>query len=230
MKDEGSPLVDPLVAVQTQQMPLRRANTLACAAEDSTSRLRKIKEVIPTHALVAAKATDPGMHNFSHDPEMLYAASPKDTSRRTRSMDRTEYRTYNGTIIDGLRAILYKELRHSTIFSNPRIALILLGHMVIAVSLCVVFYFVPLDRVIAAEFLPGIKDFADLCVTGAMDAQLEVELLSCDDACFRARCFVVGPFHARQVLFSCWVATSRRCSHDGGASGPSVSARYTCRA
>jgi len=99
---------------------------------------------------------------------MLRAESPKRTTRRQRSCERKRHQTHNGTILGALRAIFYAELRPATIFHSSRILTLLLGHVTIATVLTIVYYHVHIDSAHseAANFVPGIKDFADLCVTG----------------------------------------------------------------
>jgi len=119
-----------------------------------------------THTLVYQKSTDPGLENFYHRPNLLHADTYTKTKRHARSRERRRYIGHNGTVAGALRAILYSELRPATIFNSKRIICLVLGHILIATLLCLVYYIVPISASIQQKFLPGIKDFADLCVTG----------------------------------------------------------------
>jgi hypothetical protein len=146
---------------------LRRGSTGTLHTQSSRF-IRDKSSSLATHTLIHIKATDPGLENFRHDPGMLRAEAPKRTTRRQRSCERKRHQTHNGTILGALRAIFYAELRPATIFHSSRILTLLLGHVTIATVLTIVYYHVHIDSAHseAANFVPGIKDFADLCVTG----------------------------------------------------------------
>jgi hypothetical protein len=98
---------------------------------------------------------------------VLRATAPKDSTRRKRSAERSHYQAHNGTVLGALRAMFYAELRPATIFHSSRILMLLLGHVIIATALTIVYYHVRIHTE-AANFITGIKDFADLCVTGVV--------------------------------------------------------------
>jgi hypothetical protein len=100
---------------------------------------------------------------------MLRKGAATHTRRRERSRQRTRYIAHNTTVLGALRAVLIDELRPATVFQSRRIFNLLLAHILIAALLCAVYYHVKITSgTESQEFLPGIKDFADLCVTGVV--------------------------------------------------------------
>ena len=58
------------------------------------------------------------------------------------------------------------ELRPATVFSSVRLMGFVFGHLGLAMVLCLVYAFIDVDSGDRKGFLDGVKDFADLCVTG----------------------------------------------------------------
>jgi hypothetical protein len=111
---------------------------------------------------------DPGLKHFRHEKE-LYGSDHDSTARIRRTQARAKYRTYESTLTAAIRAVLAPELRPATVFGNCRLMVQLLVHVVVSAVLCIVYYFITAtDDTLqdVKDFLPGVKDFADLCVTG----------------------------------------------------------------
>ena len=176
-RDERSPLVSPLVAGAQSSAEAQEAGEAAASTSDSPAARRwqlatkkgiaasAIGNELAKHTIIAQKEADPGLENFSHDPAMLYRSAPEATARRHRSTMRGRYFPHNNTVLGALEAIFFGELRPATVFSSMRLMLVVLTHLVIALALAIGYYFIEIHSE-RGDFLAGIKDFADLCVTG----------------------------------------------------------------
>ena len=150
-RDERSPLVSPLVAGSAEAQEAGQA----AAASASPARaplnwkqagkrgvaVSAMGQELARHTIIAQKEADPGLDNFSHDPAMLYRSAPEHTARRHRSSVRGRYFPHNNTLFAALEAILFGELRPATVFSSTRLMLVILTHLLIALSLAIGYFF-----------------------------------------------------------------------------------------
>ena len=104
----------------------------------------------------APGSSELGLEDFKHDPKMLSKGAPTDTARRQRSVERIRYLASPS---------LFSKHRF-TVFGSRRLQAVVLLYLLISVALTGVYYFIAIDEEQEPDFLSGIKDFVDLCVTG----------------------------------------------------------------
>jgi hypothetical protein len=115
--------------------------------------------------------TDVGLEGFTHSPSIFGANAPQMTARRMRSKERDRHLP-PPTVVGYLRGRFFgsaqtkSRMMGVTILSARRLQLTVLLYLTIAVGLTVLYYFIPAFPVIYADFISGIKDFVDLCITG----------------------------------------------------------------
>ncbi len=126
------------------------------------------------------------LDDFVHQPNLYYEETPPNTSRRIRSHRHRHYVPNPGTFLAAISAVFNSKLRAATIFGSSRLWVVIIFHAILATGLAVAYFFIPL---VAPDFVAGIKDFVDVCVTGII--------------------FLLGGFVT--MMMSRWTAFRRDC-------------------
>ena len=163
MKDESTPLVNPLLSKGSTDDKTAGASS---EPEPIIQAAQAFYARTESHMILHQKKTDPGLEHFKHDPAMLYSTSPNVTERRLRSQARQRYVTPNSSLMGCIQAVLLGNIRSVTVFSSQRLIFMIVAHLLIAGGLATGYTFVDLSKDDRTDFLSGTKDFADLCVTG----------------------------------------------------------------
>ena len=151
MKSEASPLVDPLVEGK--------------AMEGSASGNAATPGTVETHTTLLQKDCDIGLDKFVHAPALFTSAVR--SARIQRSEQARRYIPNDNTVWGAIEAVLYGSIRSATVFSSVRILTMIIGHLTASLVLCIIYSNVYIGSVSeAADFVSGIKDYVDLCVTG----------------------------------------------------------------
>lgn len=129
---------------------------------DVVERVKRQKKS-KAFAIKINEQVDVGLDNFVHDPHMLDPKLSKQSSRRQRSRARRLLGAQDDTLQGGLQAIVSNALRKATVFRSARLCNSLLFHLVVFTVLAIMYYIVDIDAETQDNFVPGIKDFADLC-------------------------------------------------------------------
>ena len=121
-----------------------------------------------------ADSSDVGLFDYNPEPAMFRPGASEQTPRRRRCKKRTAYHPFNGTVLGAFHALCLGDVRKRTVFASSRLLVVLSLHLSLATVLAVGYYFFPLatttpddePTTVGADFLNGIKDYVDLCVTG----------------------------------------------------------------
>ena len=105
------------------------------------------------------------IEDFKHTPGLYYADTPLHPQRRERALRYRNYRPNPGTFLTAASAILNSKLRAATVFGHSQIWSVALLHVSIAAGLAIAYNYIHLHD---TDFISGIKDFVDVCVTGVI--------------------------------------------------------------
>jgi len=155
----------------------RRGTLISLASEKLLPKPSEGSPLLPTarnaravhlrHPMLGRKYTNIALDDFTHQPELYAKAMPDPNSDRTlRASARLGVsKSHDTSIKYAVGSVCLGSMRSATVFGHARLPLVLLGHLLFCGTLACVYTFA-LHHKLNADYVSGIKDFVDLCVSG----------------------------------------------------------------